>query len=181
MKNETENIAWTDKETEVINGLQNSKMLKPFLCPNGDCRQKLIATNKEFNGFICPKCHYTQDYIEPFMPDNEWFEQAMEQIKQLGAIIKEQILNGEITMKNSDITPSPWSDEEVKSLNECQQFGYCHSFTCGGENCNNNLIATNNGWMCKNCDYTQNWAYKWMTNFDWKTANQLIDKIFSDE
>ncbi len=60
---------------------------------------------------------------------------------------------------------SPWTDEQVKALNEFQKLGFVHEYTCGGKNCkrskvedNRVLVATNNGWVCPCGEYKQDWA-----------------------
>lgn len=66
------------------------------------------------------------------------------------------------------MTVAPWTDEEVKRLNEYQQHEYFHPFTCPYRDNDKHymnegtLIATNNGWVCPFCDYTQNWAHDGM-------------------
>jgi hypothetical protein len=54
---------------------------------------------------------------------------------------------------------APFTDEQVKGLNEYQKSGVFHEFTCGNDKHpfgkENTLIATKNGWICHNCDYTQ--------------------------
>ncbi len=64
-----------------------------------------------------------------------------------------------------------WTNDEVKSLNEYQQHGYGHPFTCGRKS--HTLVARNNGWYCPECEkegfsYTQGWAWEWMMNWEWK-------------
>lgn len=67
---------------------------------------------------------------------------------------------------------APWTDEEVRRLNEHQKNERFHPFTCGsgrrtdkdhldGEGV---LVATNQGWMCPYCDYRQDWCYQTMVN-----------------
>lgn len=58
---------------------------------------------------------------------------------------------------------APFTDEEVSALNAYQKKGDEHPFTC---KCGDHtlLIATNDGWICKNCAYTQKWAWEWMCN-----------------
>ena len=66
---------------------------------------------------------------------------------------------------------APWSDEQVEALNDYQQAGWMHPFTCG--RCRDAdtrwpspdqhlLVATNDGWTCPACDYTQDWAHDFM-------------------
>lgn len=56
---------------------------------------------------------------------------------------------------------APFTDAEVSALNAYQESGDGHPLTCM---CGDHipLIATNDGWVCKNCAYTQNWAVAWM-------------------
>ena len=60
----------------------------------------------------------------------------------------------------ADKITAPFSMEQVDALNAWQADGTYHPFTCG--NCRNILIATVNGWICKYCPYTQNWAHDFM-------------------
>lgn len=64
-----------------------------------------------------------------------------------------------------------WSDEEVKSLNAWQLDEQTHPFTCGNPDHhddkieNRTLVATNQGWVCPGCSYTQDWAHDFMLMF----------------
>lgn len=64
---------------------------------------------------------------------------------------------------------APWTDEEVHLLNLVQISTLTHPFTCprrthilhneyNGEL--GLLLATNDGWVCRDCSYTQDWAHK---------------------
>lgn len=65
---------------------------------------------------------------------------------------------------------APWSDEEVRNLNAWQLSGHVHPFTClyrtdtphdsdfGHDK--GTLFATRNGWVCLDCNYTQEWAWE---------------------
>lgn len=83
---------------------------------------------------------------------------------------------------------SPFTDEQVQRLNEYQNQGVFHPFTCGNMSCREILAATNNGWVCPKCDYTQNWAHEFMlekhaTIFDMiseKIENPLVDNLEGD-
>lgn len=70
---------------------------------------------------------------------------------------------------------APWTNEQVAALNEYQRSGRMHPFTCGnrgaeGHRCDPEwgggdkgvLRATAAGWICPDCDYTQNWAHDFM-------------------
>jgi len=70
-----------------------------------------------------------------------------------------------------------WSEDVVKTLNEYQTSGKFHPYTCGTPDCGrtklcvnwrgdqhevffrSELVATTNGWICPNCDYTQDWYH----------------------
>lgn len=68
--------------------------------------------------------------------------------------------------RNSEnVIYAPFTPEQIKNLNEYQA-GPIHPFTCGSKelNCNGVLIATEKGWMCPKCSYTQNWAHESMSN-----------------
>lgn len=85
-------------------------------------------------------------------------------------------------------TVAPWTDEQVAALNRWQASGVTHPYTCG--RCRDRdtaaeiaryeaagkpdgfdwrptpehaLVATNDGWVCETCDYTQDWASAIMT------------------
>jgi hypothetical protein len=57
-----------------------------------------------------------------------------------------------------DIVKAPFTRERVGQLNWWQANKYVHSYTCGSTECRSDLVATIEGWVCPNCDYTQGWA-----------------------
>ena len=61
------------------------------------------------------------------------------------------------------VTDGPWTDEQVQGLNEYQEAGWFHPYTCGSDSHEHhvNLRATPNGWVCPECPYTQGWAWGW--------------------
>lgn len=71
---------------------------------------------------------------------------------------------------------TPWTDEQVASLNAFQQHGMWHPFTCPNDS--SDLIATKNGWKCskRRCTYTQQWAHDFMLNWSWKTDSDKMEK-----
>jgi hypothetical protein len=58
------------------------------------------------------------------------------------------------------MSKAPWTDAQVKALNDFQHCGYMHPFTCGNDS--ETLIATNTGWECPKCNYKQDWAHDFM-------------------
>ena len=63
-----------------------------------------------------------------------------------------------------DLTRAPWTPSQVDALNAFQRAGLFHPFTCGGEHDDGGVVltATENGWVCQLCDYTQDWAHAFM-------------------
>jgi hypothetical protein len=71
----------------------------------------------------------------------------------------------EAALEGRQIIVPPWTEEEVEALNQYQKRGLFHPFTCGrGHNIGREaiLLATTNGWVCLFCDYTLDWAHRWM-------------------
>lgn len=70
--------------------------------------------------------------------------------------------------------PDVFTPQEVHSLNEYQNHGVMHPFTCGGGQRTEHpdgegiLMATTQGWVCPYCDYRQDWAHESMKNGNWK-------------
>lgn len=75
-----------------------------------------------------------------------------------------------------DKIEAPFSNEQVKSLNDYQQERIFHPFTCDRKSpeCETKtnpddilaegvLIATTEGWVCPCGKYKQNWAHSFMT------------------
>jgi hypothetical protein len=66
--------------------------------------------------------------------------------------------------QDRDIVRAPWTLNQVDALNRFQQRSDIHPFTCPHDHGSNSriLIATINGWICPNCDYTQVWTHGMM-------------------
>lgn len=76
---------------------------------------------------------------------------------------------------------APFTAEQVEALNRYQQCKIMHPFTCGhcrdadehyldGEWITPDehlLVATEAGWTCPTCDYTQDWAHDFMADGAW--------------
>jgi hypothetical protein len=67
----------------------------------------------------------------------------------------------------------PFTDSQVEKLNQYQEKGFFHPFTCcsagSEEKCERRnhkgeglLIATNEGWVCPCGEYKQDWAHTFM-------------------
>ncbi|TAZ20725.1 hypothetical protein ELH77_19155 [Rhizobium ruizarguesonis] len=61
---------------------------------------------------------------------------------------------------------APFTDEQVKHLNDWQERGDVHPFTCPGDRpeCaeGRELFATRDGWVCRCAEYCQFWAHDFM-------------------
>lgn len=75
-------------------------------------------------------------------------------------------------MSASSMSRAPWTPEEVVALNRWQS-GPFHPFTCphrrDGHRTTTDigvLVATERGWVCPDCGYTQDWAHDFMTGSD---------------
>ena len=61
------------------------------------------------------------------------------------------------------IIRAPWSDRQVAALNRWQEAGFVHPFTCHDvHDGDRNLVATPDGWVCRHCNYKQDWAHHFM-------------------
>ena len=69
---------------------------------------------------------------------------------------------------------APFTPDQVASLNGYQASGAFHEFTCGNELCPGTdgqdaaLVATEGGWRCPACPYTQDWAHDSMADGSWR-------------
>ncbi len=75
------------------------------------------------------------------------------------------------------LVKAPWTADQVASLNEYQESGVMHPFTCGGRTLDGEehvLRATEEGWVCDKCPgwklkaYHQDWCHWWMSDWSWK-------------
>lgn len=88
---------------------------------------------------------------------------------------------------SNELPRAPWTDEQVKNLNEFQTEGYMHPFTCGGKkdgkDCRSVLVATKDGWICPDgCGYTQNWAHSFMLDGSYmKSQKETFKNLYKAE
>lgn len=68
---------------------------------------------------------------------------------------------------------APFTSAQVEAMNAYQEAGMFHPFTCGNDSRHRNLVATEKGWICPDCDYTQNWAHPFMADTD---VLELVNK-----
>jgi hypothetical protein len=85
----------------------------------------------------------------------------------------------------SDIVEAPWTDDQVKSLNEYQKSGVIHPFTGNNElapdDSDNILVATTDGWISEvDPEYHQNWAWSWMADWSWKQMKVVFNKFIKE-
>ncbi len=60
-------MLWTPDEVKSLEGRQNCNFLHPYTCDSG-CGA-LIPTE---DGWVCPKCEYTQDWAHANDLNGEW-------------------------------------------------------------------------------------------------------------
>jgi len=102
------------------------------------------------------------------------------------------ILAGSITRytrqrKASFMIKAPFTKEQVERLNWYQKESGWHPFTCGTPGCyetiaigdrsfkqSTELIATEAGWICNQCGYTQDWAHESMLDLRLKSPMEII-------
>ena len=75
----------------------------------------------------------------------------------------------------SERVDAPFSEDQVRSLNEYQKSGVFHEFTCGTDNCREILIAEKDGWRCPVCGYRQYWAHPFMADWSWKQFPTMFE------
>lgn len=68
-----------------------------------------------------------------------------------------------------EIIRAPFDEAQVAELNDWQQRTDVHPFTCpnrgdGRHDGEGVLVAYSDGWLCRNCDYMQNWAHGSMSD-----------------
>ena len=85
----------------------------------------------------------------------------------------EAVPAGETTL--AEPAKAVFTADEVKSLNAFQRAGVRHPYTCRWDHRDADhldgegvLLATERGWICLYCDYTQDWASASMKNWQWK-------------
>lgn len=70
-------------------------------------------------------------------------------------------------IKNDKLV-APWTKSQVDTLNAYQRNKYFHPYTCSNRGDSEHkfangdygvLVATENGWVCPDCGYTQDWAH----------------------
>lgn len=67
----------------------------------------------------------------------------------------------------ADTISTPWTEDQVASLNAFQRSGLFHPFTCNAEHDRRQtLVAEADGWHCPDpdCSYTQPWAHSFMAD-----------------
>ena len=71
-------------------------------------------------------------------------------------------------MSDDRVIRPPWSDEQVEILKKYQSAHVMHPYTCPNRDGHpwdpegdfGVLVPTRNGWVCRHCQYTQDWAWE---------------------
>ena len=64
---------FTEEQINSLNGFQKEAKWHPFTCGTDKCGADLIAVKE---GWICPRCDYTQDWAHDSMADDSWRKHA---------------------------------------------------------------------------------------------------------
>jgi rRNA maturation protein Nop10 len=79
-----------------------------------------------------------------------------------------------------DKIKTPWTDDEVECLKRWQSCPLIHKFTCRADNCRQELVPTNDGWVCPECGRKQDWAHPFMFMREddeiWKKSQEYLTK-----
>lgn len=62
---------------------------------------------------------------------------------------------------------APFAPEQLSSLNAFQ-ITAPHPWMCGNSPLHHMLVASIDGWICVDCDYSQDWAFDWMADWTWR-------------
>lgn len=73
----------------------------------------------------------------------------------------------------SEISEPPWSSTQLKNLNDYQDSGFMHPFTCP-RHTSVSLKAYEGGWLCRKCGYSQFWAHDWMADGSWRETRIIF-------
>lgn len=63
---------------------------------------------------------------------------------------------------------APFTADQIQSINEYQESGNFHPFTCGNSSNHPVLVATQDGMKCPKCHFCQKWVHEWMSDGSWK-------------
>jgi hypothetical protein len=76
----------------------------------------------------------------------------------------------------NDRRAAPFTLAEVATLNEFQNSDVWEAVTCPNPECGRELVATEAGWTCPACSFTQNWAFAWMTDGSWRDDGTISNR-----
>ena len=83
-------------------------------------------------------------------------------------------------LEASKTITAPFTPQEVEALNAFQAVDYIHPFTCPDDHAglDRRLVATEKGWICPHCAYTQAWAHGFMLEA-WIGEPRQVDPLRS--
>jgi hypothetical protein len=81
------------------------------------------------------------------------------------------------------VVRAPFAPAQAESMNGYQHSGAGHEFTCGNDACReahgDPLQASEDGWLCDSCGYTQNWAWGFMADGSWREPGPWALIVFT--
>lgn len=80
---------------------------------------------------------------------------------------------------------APFTGEQVQSMNGFQTRSMMHPMTCRADDCRvtygaGPMTATTLGWMCRHCDYRQDWTFIFTADWSWVQHADMITAVFSN-
>jgi hypothetical protein len=87
-------------------------------------------------------------------------------------------------MTSEDFIHTPFTEDQIASLNAYQKCRAHHPYTCGTDGCHDPvrpgasvLRATREGWVCDVCGkWHQNWAHGFSADWEWKkTLDKMVE------
>lgn len=71
---------------------------------------------------------------------------------------------------------APFTDEQVRSLNDYQTNSIFHAFTCGSGSDHGPLLARPDGMVCQGagCSYRQEWVNRFMADHSWRVSQEDV-------
>lgn len=83
-----------------------------------------------------------------------------------------------------DKITAPWNESQVYALQRWQAGTIfplpVHPYTCGNDSNHQLLIPLTSGWVCPDCDYTQDWALDPIIHVDPELLNKWGIQLAED-
>jgi hypothetical protein len=80
---------------------------------------------------------------------------------------------------------APFNGQQVQSMNGFQVRSGMHPMTCREDDCRSAtraapMTATTLGWMCRDCDYRQDWTFTFTADWSWVQHADSVAMLFGN-